>query len=229
MLISDVHANFPALKAVFKDLSHYFGPVDYILCAGDLVGVGPFPNEVCNSLKRLKNFISVKGECDQAAIDGKFKGIEPAIAESIRWTTKNLTEENMNFLSSLEDYAALKISGFRIFLVHGSPDNHLNGVIRGVEPSETLKKYLEETEADMIVCGQTHVPFIKEINGKYIINPGSVGEPRDGNPAASYVFVDIDNMEINFRRVSYNVEEITQMAKRLLFPEDILDRFYFGR
>ena len=56
MLISDVHANFPALEAVFKDLSHNFGKVDYVLCAGDLVGMGPFPNEVCNSLKSMKNY-----------------------------------------------------------------------------------------------------------------------------------------------------------------------------
>lgn len=229
MLISDVHANLPALEAVFKDLSHNFGKADYILCAGDLVGMGPFPNEVCNSLKSMKNFISVRGECDQGLVDKKFIITDPLIADSIRWTSNILTKDNLNFLNSLRKYSALKLEGFNIFLVHGTPENYLNGIISKTESINVLEKYLKETEADILVCGQTHIPFVKEINGKYIINPGSVGQPRDGNPMASYVFVDVDNMEINFRRVAYDIESVIRRGRRFMFPESLLNGFYFGK
>ncbi|MCD6367963.1 MAG: metallophosphoesterase family protein, partial [Candidatus Aenigmarchaeota archaeon] len=188
MLISDIHANLPALKAVFEDMKHYFGSADYVISAGDIVGIGPFPNGVCNALRHLKNFMSVRGECDQATLDGKYAGIELSIAKSIEWTRENISEENLIFLDSLETYLALDLEGFKIFVVHGSPENPLGGMISGAEPIGNLNRYFSKTNADIIICGHTHIPFVKEINGKYIINPGSVGEPRDGNPAASYTF-----------------------------------------
>ena len=229
MLISDIHANLPALEAVFKDVAHSFGKVDYVICAGDIVGMGPFPNEVCESLKDMEKFISVRGECDQAVIDKKLTGIDPSISESINWTIKNITKSSLSFLNSLDDYSPLKLMGFNIFIVHGSPENYLNGMISKIEPTDTLRKYLVDTNADIMICGQTHVPFVKEIDGKYIINPGSVGQPKDGNPASSYAFIDINNMEISFRRVSYDIESLIKRAKRFRFPENLLDRFYFGR
>ncbi len=228
MIISDIHANLTALEAVFRDLKHNFGTVDYILCAGDLVGLGPYPNETINALKNLKNFISVKGSIDQAVVDEKFKGFDGMEIESIKWTRKVLTDDNIDFLDFLDDYKAIKIQGFKIFLVHGSPENHLNGRISKLESLEKMEKYFQDTGADIIVCGQTHIPFVKELYGKYIINAGSVGLPKDENPRACYVFVDLENMEINFRRVSYDVDSLARKMKELKFPEALIDKFYFS-
>lgn len=229
MLISDVHANSIALEAAFKHLDHNYGPVDYVLCAGDLVGIGPSPNKVCTSLRKMDNFIGVRGRYDQAVIDKDLTNIPSNILRSVSWAIKSISKENLNFLKSLKNYLGVKLAGFRIFLIHGSPENPLGGMISKVESRGKLEKYLDETDADMIVCGQTHVPFIKEVGSKYIINPGSVGQPKDRNPAASYVFVDIDNMEIDFNRVSYNVEDVARRAKKLRFPEELLNKIYFGR
>jgi len=228
MVISDIHANLPALQAVFKDLKHNFGLVDYVLCAGDLVGSGPYPNEVCEALRNLKNLISVKGELDQAVVDGNLKGLDGMTAETIKWTRKIITEDNVEFLDLLDDYRALKIGGFKIFLVHGSPSNFLNGKISKLESLESMEKYFQDTGADIIICGQTHIPFVKELYGKYIINAGSVGLPRDRNPRACYVFIDLDNMEINFRRVSYDLDSLVRKMRELNFPEALIDQFYFG-
>jgi len=228
MIISDIHANLPALEAVFRDLKHNFGSVDYVLCAGDVVGLGPYPNEVIDALKNLKNFISVKGAMDQAIVDGNTKGFDGMDAESIKWTRKILTEDNIDFLDFLDDYKAIKIQGFKIFLVHGSPADHLNGRISKLESLEKMEKYFQDTDADIIICGQTHIPFVKEHYGKYIINAGSVGLPKDGNPKACYVFVDLENMEISFRRVSYDMDSLARKMKDLNFPEALIDKFYFS-
>ncbi|MCD6477916.1 MAG: metallophosphoesterase family protein [Candidatus Aenigmarchaeota archaeon] len=228
MIISDVHANLPALQAVFKDLKHNFGLVDYVLCAGDLIGYGPYPNEVCDAMRRLKNLISVKGELDQATIDGNLKGLEGTAAESIKWTRKVITQENLDFLDFMDTYRALKIQGLKIFLVHGSPSDFLNGRISRLETLENLENYFQITGADIIISGQTHIPFVKELYGKYVINAGSVGMPTNENPKASYVFMDLDNMEINFRRVGYDIDSVVERMRELNFPEAIINRFYFG-
>ncbi len=226
MLISDIHANLPALEEVFYHLKENFGSVDYILCAGDLVGIGPYPNEVCNIMRKIKNLICVKGEFDQAVTDGNLKGIDPLLAETIKWTSKVITEENMDFLFDLDGYKTIKLGRFNVLLLHGSPDDYLNGEIVKMEPLENLHRYFEKTNADIIVCGQGHVPFLKEYNGRYVINAGSVGQPKDDISKASYVFVDTDNMEISFQRVTYNVTEVLNKMAEENFPETLINNFH---
>jgi len=225
--LSDVHANLPALQAVLQHMTENFGSVDHVLCAGDLVGIGPFPNEVCDILREMKNLIAVKGEFDQAVIDGNTGGIDPLLAETIEWTRAVISEKNMDFICELDGYKALKLGQFKVLLIHGSPKDYLNGEIIKMETLENLQKYFETTEADIIICGQGHIPFVKDYNGRFIINAGSVGQPKDDNSKASYAFVDTETKEINFQRVRYNLRPILEKMKEEKFSEILINNFYF--
>ncbi|HDI02761.1 MAG TPA: metallophosphoesterase, partial [Candidatus Aenigmarchaeota archaeon] len=205
VIFSDIHANLPALERVLESIRDKYGNPDYMLCAGDLVGIGPFPNEVCSVLRKIKNLICVKGDFDQAVIDGNLKGFDPILGDTIRWTREVLTEENMDFLFDLDGYRAIKLGGFNVLLLHGSPEDYLTGKIVKMEPLENLQRYFESTNADIIVCGHGHIPFFKEFNGRYVINPGSVGQPKDNVKKACYVFMDLATREMVFERVDYNI------------------------
>ncbi len=226
MAISDVHSNLPALQACFQHLSRNFGSVDYVLCAGDLVGIGPYPNEVCQMLGGIENLIAVKGEFDQAVIDGNVKGIKPLLAETIKWTRSVISEKNMDLLCGLDEYRSLELRSFNVLLLHGSPENYLNGEIAKMESLENLQKYFEKTDADIIICGQGHVPFVKEFNNKFVVNAGSVGQPKDNVSRASYVFIDMDTMEISFQRVPYDINSVLEKMRQERFPNTIISNFY---
>lgn len=224
--ISDIHANFPALQAVFSHITKNFGPVDHVLCAGDFVGITPFPNEVCDVMRGMKNLISVKGDFDQAVIDGNFRGIDPVLADTISWTRSVISKENMDFICDLDGYRALKLGTFNLLLVHGSPKDYLNGEITKMESLKNLQDYFDNTNADMIVCGQGHIPFVKDYNNKFVINAGSVGQPKDDISKPSYVFVDTDTMEINFQRVRYDVQLVLKKMREEKFSNTLIDNFY---
>jgi len=226
MLISDIHGNLPAMQAVFRHLSGNFGNVDYVICAGDFVGIGPFPNEVCDFMRGITKLLAVKGEFDQALIDGNFRGIDPVLVDTLNWTKQIITSKNMDFICDLDGYKSLKLDRFKVLLLHGSPDDYLNGEISKMESLEKIQKYFEETQADIIICGQGHIPFVKDFNGHFIINPGSVGQPKDDISKASYVFVDTDNMEISFQRVKYNINQVLDRMKENKFSETLVNNFY---
>ncbi|MCK4635026.1 MAG: metallophosphoesterase family protein [Candidatus Aenigmarchaeota archaeon] len=226
MIISGIYSNFPALQSVFQHLNKNFGAVNYILCAGDVVGIGPYPNEVCNFLRGIEHVVSVKGDFDQAVVDGNLRGIDPLLAETMKWTREVISKDNMDFLCDLDGYRSLKLGRFNVLLLHGSPADYLNGEITKMESLENIQKHFEDTGADIIVCGQGHLPFVKEHNNKFIINPGSVGQPKDDISKASYVFVDTDTMEISFQRVKYRVNLVLDKMKEEKFSETIINNFY---
>lgn len=226
VLISNINSNFPALKAVFDHVHQNFGQVDYILCAGDIVGIGPYPNEICSYLRGINNFVGVRGDFDQAVVDGDTRGIDQLLGETVKWTRRVLKKENMVFLADLDGYKTLKLGRFNVLLVHGSPDDYLNGEITKMETLEKIHRYFEDTQANIIVCGQGHVPFSKDYNNNFIINPGSVGQPKDDIDKASYVYVDTDNMEISFQRARYNINAVLDRMKEEKFPEAIINNFY---
>lgn len=226
LIMASVNSNLPALQSVFGHLYQNFGQVDYVLCAGDLLGIGPYPNEVCEAMEKIGNLVAVRGDMDQAVVDGKLGGIDSLVRETIEWTRKVISKKNMEFLSELEGYRTLRLDSFNVLLLHGDPDDYLNGEINKMESMEKIHKYFEESHADIIVCGQSHVPFVKEYNGKFIISPGSVGQPKDEVTKASYVFVDTQTMEISFQKVLYNLNEVLDKMKNEKFSNTLINNFY---
>lgn len=226
-VIADVHSNLQALGAVLQRIQEI--EPEHTLCLGDVVGYGANPNEVVQRLKDLENLICVKGNHDEAVLGGKVRKMNPQASEAVRWTIEEIKNRNLEFLEDLDEYKALNFDNLSFFLAHGSPDDHLDEYIYEGVSEEKLKQFFEKTEAHTILLGHTHMPFVKEIGVKTLLNPGAVGQPRDKDRRGSYAVIDTDEMEIKINRVSYDVEAAAEAIKRTGLPDSLGERLYYGR
>ncbi|MFH1821308.1 MAG: metallophosphoesterase family protein [Methanobacteriota archaeon] len=223
-LVSDIHSNLAAFKAVLKDMPK----VDKIICVGDLVGYAAEPNEVVK-LARSKGIKSVMGNHDHAAVTKDVRGFNDRAAAAAIWTSNKLSAENKNYLASLPTHLKLKLGGQELYFVHGSPRDPLNEYIFPDFSNRDMAKVTKGVEADIIVLGHTHIPMKYTILGKNIINPGGVGQPRDRDPRASYAVVNFDKgVEIRFWRVEYDIEATAEKIKSSNLPEELATRLFFG-
>ena len=216
-IISDIHANLPALKAVLEDL----GDADFIVCAGDLVGYNPYPNEVVKIIKDM-GIPCIRGNHDRAIIARDFSHFNPIAVEACQWTLEHLSRESMAYLASLKDYIKLNLEGKRISIHHGSPWDEDEYIY----PDMVNESFLEYEESDVLIMGHTHVPFVKKFSRGIILNPGSVGQPRDGDPRAS--FATIDGEEVRIHRVEYDIEEVYNEILKAGLPRVLGERLYQG-
>lgn len=218
-VISDIHGNFPALKAVLMDMP----PVEMILCAGDVVGYYPYPNEVIKQLQFV-DARCILGNHDRAVLGEDYSNFNRYAAAAVRWTIDNLDEESMAYLKSLSNYMRWKISGKKVAVHHGAPFDEDFYVM----PENVDSGLLEYDGADILILGHTHVPFIVDYGDKAILNPGAVGQPRDGNPKASYALIDLENWKFEIRRVQYPVEEVEKKIIDVGLPHFLAERLYYG-
>jgi len=225
-LLSDVHANLPALEAVLR---HAYGrSVDAIWNGGDTVGYGAFPNEVVERL-RQENATSILGNYDGKVLRfprrerkwRKKKSAQKYLA--FQWAHRSLTEENLAYLGTLPDQMDLKALDDQVLLTHGSPTSpkeHLSPET----PRERLSVLASTAQADVVVCGHSHQPFVRPVDGVLFINPGSVGRPDDGDPRASYATADFERsaarrVEVHHHRVSYDVGRAAAALRNRGLPE----------
>ena len=216
-LLADIHANLPALLGVLgeiKDLPKF--------CTGDLVGYNPFPNEVIEIVKK-ENIISTMGNHDQAVVTGDTSWFNSRASLAIEWTRKNILKENHDFLKSLP-----KTHENDFFMAHGSPKDPIDEYVYDDDPAYVFGDFTNYTKCDIIALGHTHVPFVKRIDAKLIFNPGSVGQPRDGNPRASYAILDTTTKEVEIKRVEYDIEKTARKIIEAGLPERLAMRLLKG-
>lgn len=216
-IFGDIHGNLPALEAVFADIEAR-GLHD-LYCLGDLVGYGTFPNEVV-SLIRERNIPTLMGNYDQgvgnssddcgcaykAEIDRKRGEL------SIAWSNAHTTDGNKAFLRSLPAHIPLQMDALKVLLVHGSP-RKVNEYLFEDRPDEYFERIMDAAEADVLVCGHTHLPYHKVLpSGRQVINAGSVGKPKDHDPRAGYITLTVSGREVSvdFIRVPYDIERAAQ-------------------
>lgn len=226
-VVSDIHSNITALESVINALKEE--EIDFFLCSGDTVGYGPHPNQVCEALRKIKNLVCVKGNHDEAVLKGDFSRLNPIAAEAAQWTREKMKKENLNFLSRLKEIEPLKMDTLNILMVHGSPRDPLYEYILPTASSSLLEQFLEDSRADIIIMGHTHIPFVKNFGYKAVINAGSVGQPRDNNPRASYALIDTITGEISIKRVAYDIDLVAEDIKKTALPKELADRLYYGR
>jgi putative phosphoesterase len=222
-LIGDVHANLPALDAVLEHARQR--DVEAIWNLGDFVGYSAFPDEVVRRL-RQDGEINVVGNYDLKVLgypDNKEKWRKarpPEKGVSVRWSYKNLSGGNRRHLGTLPRDARLRVKGRSILLTHASPaaiDESL-----GPHTSDRrLRKLAEEAQADLIVVGHSHQPFVREVGDVRFINPGSVGRPDDGDPRASYAILSLTKkrLKVKHYRLDYDVEKSVEAIRRADLPE----------
>lgn len=221
-VISDIHANTTAFQAVLDDMESQ--RIDKIIFLGDLVANGPRPKESLEMMKKLKPLVWIKGNTDNwfKEIDSDFIPAtekEERLYSLYKYAKKILTKADIDLLLSKPDTELIEIDDVKVLCVHGS-NRYNNEPIGYMRKSEELEAIVNEIEADILVCGHTHLPYYLSLNGKRIINVGSVSLSMDGEPKASYGIIDINKGDLSYenRKVFYNIKEVIEDCIKNGFP-----------
>lgn len=223
-VISDIHSNLQALSRVVGLL----GGVDLVVFAGDIVGYGGSPREVIVELRKLKPLKTVLGNHDYACIHRDFSFFNDLAIAALNWTVRTLREEDLEYISGIPLKEVFDAGGYRIYVTHGSPFNNLYDYVYFYDDAD-WRRFFEYTCSDIIILGHTHIPMMISNDDKYIINPGSVGQPRDGRPSASYCILTISGkVSVEFKRVDYDIDESAKAILDNGLPEFLAKRLYRG-
>jgi predicted phosphodiesterase len=244
LILSDIHANVTGLEAALAAVE---GKWDRAICLGDIVGYGPDPNEVVDKIRAL-DALTIRGNHDKAG-----SGLEDAadfnpVARFVaHWTREKLSPENLDYLMKLPT-GPIQLDGMS--LVHGALRDEDEYVFTQAQALEGLLEaplpvtffghthlqggfILDETDVEVV---RLKVPpgvasaKIDIADGKtYLLNPGSVGQPRDGDPRAGFAISDLSNRSVEFWRVPYNVAAVQERMSRAGLPEPLIARLAFGR
>ena len=239
LIISDIHGNLPALESVLAEA----GAWDATWCLGDLVGYGPNPNECVARVQELPGLIGVVGNHDRAALeDSSLVGFNADARAALFWTRDTLTPESRSYLDSLP--TVVEAGDFT--LVHGAPRQPVWEYILDVSGA---RANFSRFATPFCVVGHTHVPVVfretnpggtclqeppdyvnsRSLNGdRLILNPGSVGQPRDGIAFAAYAILDAETGLWDHCRVPYDVSETQQRMEAFALPERLILRLSFG-
>jgi len=246
LVLSDLHANVTALDAA---LSAAKGRWDRVVCLGDVVGYGPDPNEVASKIREL-GAKTIRGNHDKAATDKMATDdFNPVAKVAVDWTRSQLSAENMKWLIELPQ-GPLEADG--IVLVHGAFQDEDEYVFT---PAQALEGLLDST-ARVTFFGHTHhqggfsyenssnnleVLHIKprsaeafaalrtEPRIRYLLNPGSIGQPRDGDARAGFAIADLEHQVVEFWRVAYDVAAVQERMRAVHLPEALVQRLALGR
>jgi putative phosphoesterase len=223
-IISDIHANLPALEAVLADAAS--GQFDRLYCLGDLVGYAPFPNEVTERI-RIERIPTIMGNYDDGVgferddcgcayreADEKRRG-----DQSLAWTKAHVTADNKAFLRTLAPEIRFEADGRRVLLVHGSP-RKINEYLFEDRPVSSFQRLAASSNADIIVYGHTHKPYTKLVDDVWFVNVGSVGKPKDGDWRACYAILDTLTRAAEFVRVEYDLPRVTSAIRASELPTE---------
>ncbi|CEN75166.1 phosphodiesterase [[Clostridium] sordellii] len=223
--ISDIHSNLYALNEVLADIEKR--NVDMVVCTGDLVGYATRPNEVIETLRKNK-ILTIMGNYDEAI--GNFKIIcgcdypDPKDAEkaslSMKFTSEETTDENKAYLRNLPKEAVISFNNKTIRFVHGST-RLINEYLK--ENSRESDEVMNNLDEDILVCGHTHIPYVKYYGEKLLVNAGSVGKSKTGSPNANYVIIDIIDsiVEVEIIEVFYDFEKVAkEIEENKILPND---------
>jgi predicted phosphodiesterase len=246
LILSDVHGNAAALEAVLEKAGSAF---ERIVCLGDIVGYGPDSNEVTERIRSLKPVAVVRGNHDKACCGvTNAEGFNPVARFAAQWTQQQLAPENLKYLQELAQ-GPVSVAGFQI--VHGSPLDEDEYLFTVLEAGANLAAM----ESPLVFFGHTHlqggfwadadgpvgelvleleegtaqVELPLEEGGKYLINPGSVGQPRDGDSRAGFALYDDEKRVVEYWRVSYDIKATQERMQEARLPEVLINRLDLGR
>lgn len=233
-LFSDIHANLPAFEAFLKDLDSR--KADAIYCLGDLVGYNVWPNEIINEIRK-RGIATLVGNHDL-----KVKVLPQISAEELEGTGKDyayhiIEPENRAYLLSLPSHIKLEFKRngkeFNILMVHGSPRSVLEYILENTG-SAYVEELMNEADANILCVGHSHKPYHRIIDqDKQVINIGSVGKPKDGNPQGCYVMLTLndsarDAIKVEFIRFDYDIEKAAKGIEESPLPDELGERLREG-
>jgi putative phosphoesterase len=212
LLLADIHGNWPALRALSETC-------DVCLCLGDLVDYALEPAPCLDWVRRHAHH-TVRGNHDHGAaqnvvVQGR-NGFRYLTAVTRPLTRERLSDDDLRYLARLPVTQMLTLDDTRFLLVHATPRDPLDEYAPP-EP-DFWRRRLQDVEANVVCVGHTHQPYVLEVGDKLVINPGSVGQPRDGDPRGCYAV--IEDYQVELRRLDYPVEETVRVIQESGLPED---------
>ena len=235
-VMTDIHNNIEALNAV---LDKFFSlGIRRIICSGDIIGIGPKPEETVKRIMSLQDTIEcVRGNHDNYLINGipntvpNSEMMEYGEIEYHKWEHAKLSDDSINFIKSLPHKKILKICGKRIYICHYSINKENKYVHYTPNPSlNDLETMFENVDADIIVYGHNHVPSINNESNKWYINSGSLGCPGESINIARAGVIDISNEKITYEElnITYDIKKVIENIKNMKYPDfkNILKYFY---
>lgn len=220
LVLSDPHANLAALEAATAE------GFDRLVCLGDLVGYGPSPNEVIRFIRKHA-FVAVRGNHDSALaleVECRCSPARKALAKATLAHHRTLLgSEELDWLRALPSSVEFKLDGYRFAAFHATPRDPLYGYeITPEMPGDQLREEIEGVKADFILLGHTHLPMVRGIGSRVVVNPGSVGQPADGNPEASYAIIEDGVVEL--RRAKYDLSRTVEALRKLPLSGELIDQ-----
>lgn len=220
-VISDIHGNVCALETVLQEL---VGKCDKLLCLGDITGYYPFVNEVFELIKDF-DIQCIGGNHDYALLsDVPVRGNRIA-CQSLDYVRRTILSTNFEFLQELTYRKSMVVDRLKILMAHGSPQYPIDEY---VYPDNFNTDQFINVDADFVLIGHTHIPMIKKIDTMLVVNPGSCGQPRDGNPLASYATIDTENRAVIFKRKEYDILRVASACRVLSIDPVLVDILYHG-
>lgn len=238
LVISDIHANITALNAVVNEA----GEVDAVWCLGDLVGYGPDPNECVDAIASFPNQICILGNHDAATLEQiDAASFNPDARHAIKWTQDQLNPASVDFLRNLPERINLE----KVTLVHGSPRQP---VWEYLLDTQNATRSFDFFETEYCFVGHTHLPILYHLGNNHslarllvlepntrlllspraILNPGSVGQPRDRDPRAAFAVFDPDRQTWEYHRVAYDILAVQDRMRAAGLPERHILRLSAG-
>lgn len=243
-LLSDIHANLPALEAVWADIEQR--APDAVYCLGDLVGYATFPNEVADFVRSHRiptiagNYdVGVGARSDDCGCAYQTAADQARGVQSIAYTNAVVRDEVRAYLAGLPRHLRIVHPAGDLLLVHGSP-RRVNEYLFADRPDSSILRLMEPDGVDVLCFGHTHKPYHRVIETtvdgapryRHAINTGSVGKPKDGDPRACYVLLTVtgpsiaeraDAVTVEFVRVTYDVEKTATLVEASVLPNEFAD------
>ena len=234
-VITDVHANLPALEATLASIDA--DGIERVYCGGDLVGYGPRPNEVCELIE-ARAIPTIYGNYDWAIARDEedcrcayvTKHDRQIGQLSVDWTLANTSRRAKAFMHELPFDLRFELADERIRLVHGSP-RKVNEYLFEDKPARTFERIAAPADCDVLVFGHTHQPWVHEYGGVLFVNCGSVGKPKDGDPRGAFAILGaVDGrVEVEIRRVDYPAEAVAEEMRRVGLPDELAAKLTAAR
>jgi putative phosphoesterase len=225
-VVTDIHANLPALEAALARIERL--GIERVLGGGDLVGYGPHPNEVC-ALVEDRGIPTIHGNYDHAiARDHEDCGCAYVTAHdrelgqrSVAWTLEHTDRRSKGFLRGLPFDLRVAVGAHDVHLVHGSP-RRVNEYLFEDKPARLYERLAAAEEADVLVFGHTHKPWVREHGGVLFVNCGSVGKPKDGDPRAAFAVLEDagERVAVTIERVEYDAEAVAREVAAAGLPAE---------
>lgn len=230
-VITDVHANLPALEASLEAIEQI--GVDAVYCGGDLVGYGPHPNEVCRLIDKRRiptiygNYdYAIARELDDCGCAYVTQHDRELGRRSVAWTLEHTDRRSKDFMRGLPFDLRFALGSEQVHLVHGSP-RKVNEYLFEDKPARLFERLAAAETAGTLVFGHTHKPWIHEYGGVLFVNCGSVGKPKDGDPRAGFAILELTGdgrVGASIERVSYDAEGVASELAAAGLPGEYAEK-----